>query len=110
MAVSDSFRDFVVDQLQDTVRVTPQPMFGGVGLYGEDFYFFAILDDDRLYFKVDDTNRPDFERAGMDPFRPYGDERTLQYYEVPASVLEDRDELGRWAKKAIRVSKRAQTE
>ena len=81
-------------------------MFGAVGLYAGTS-FFALIDDDRLYFKVDDENRPDFEAAGMEPFRPYGDDRTMGYYEVPIDVLEDADALTAWARKAIAVAERA---
>src|SRR5213083_2544298 len=67
-----SFRTFVVDQLS---RVVPQlrarDMFGGVGIYAGQL-FFALIADDTLYFKVDDSNRPEFERLGMRPFQAYG--------------------------------------
>ena len=50
---------------------------------------------------------PDFEAAGMEPFRPYGDGRAMQYYEVPIAVLEDVDALRNWAAKAVEVAQRA---
>jgi DNA transformation protein len=82
-------------------------MFGGVGIYGGEF-FFALVDEDILYFKVDDVNRPEFERQGMRPFQPGGPEgEVMQYYEVPADALDDPDELGRWAAGAIAAAKRA---
>lgn len=106
MAVSPNFHAFVLEQLQRGMPVTSRRMFGGVGVYSEG-RFFALIDDDRLYLKVDDTNRADFEQAGMGPFRPFGDERAMQYYEVPAEVLEEADELHRWAERAIDAAQRA---
>ena len=106
MAVTPSYRSFVIEQLEHFSSITAKNMFGGVGLYAED-YFFALIADDQLYFKVDDSNRPDFEVAGMEPFRPYGDERAMQYYEVPIAVLEDVDALRDWAAKAVEVAQRA---
>ena len=57
MSVSPTFRSFVVEQLQ---RVGPgvraRSMFGGVGIYAADL-FFALVDDDTVYFKVDETTR-----------------------------------------------------
>jgi len=106
MAVSSGFRDFAVEQLEHVGSITSKSMFGGVGLYA-DGLFFALIANDRLYFKVDDSNRPDFEAAEMEPFRPYGDERAMKYYEVPIAVLEDADALQTWAKKAIDVARRA---
>lgn len=106
MAVTPGYRSFVVEQLERIAPITAKSMFGGVGLYARE-HFFALIDDDRLYFKVDDTNQPDFERAGMEPFRPYGDERTMPYYEVPLEVLEDPDRLRPWVEKAVEVAERA---
>lgn len=98
----------MLDQL---ARATPgihaRSMFGGVGIYAGEF-FFALMDEDTLYFKVDDGNRPDFEREGMRPFQPGGpDGEVMQYYEVPADALDDPGELGRWAAGAIAAAKRA---
>ena len=79
-------------------------MFGGVGIYSGEL-FFALLAEDTLYFKVDDSNRPDFESRGMGPFLPFGDDRDkMQYYQVPAELLEDPDALRPWAEKSITVA------
>lgn len=104
MPVSPEYRDWVLEQLRHVGTVTSRSMFGAYGLY-LDGLFFALIDDDTLYFKVDDSNRPDFERAGMEPFRPYGDERAMQYYEVPPDVLEDFDQLRSWAERALAVAR-----
>lgn len=106
MAVTPGYKRFVIEQLERVVPITAKRMFGGVGLYARE-HFFALIDDDRLYFKVDDTNRPDFEAAGMEAFHPYGDERVMQYYEVPIEVLEDVDRLNRWVEKSVEVARRA---
>jgi DNA transformation protein len=105
MPVSASFRTFVADQLSRVIpRIRTRSMFGGVGIYGGDC-FFALIADDTLYFKVDDSNRPDFEARGMGPFLPFGDERDkMQYYEVPADLLDDPDALRPWAEKSIRIA------
>jgi DNA transformation protein len=82
-------------------------MFGGVGLYCEGL-FFGIIARDRLYLKVDGENRGDYERAAMEPFRPYADRPgTMMYYEVPAGVLESPPELVRWARKSLAAAARA---
>jgi DNA transformation protein and related proteins len=107
MPVSSSFRTFIVDQLS---RIVPQlrvrGMFGGVGIYAGRL-FFALIADDTLYFKVDDSNRAEFERLGMKPFQPYGEGgEVMQYYQVPAEFLEDPEALRPWAEKAIAVADR----
>jgi DNA transformation protein and related proteins len=107
MPVTSSFRTLVIEQLN---RVLPQvrarSMFGGVGIYSGDT-FFALIADDVLYFKVDDSTRPDFEARGMSPFRPYGEDGDVMgYYEVPHELLEDPDALGPWAERAVAVARR----
>jgi DNA transformation protein len=108
MPVSPSYRAFVLDQLgRVTGDVRARSMFGGVGIYAGEL-FFALIDDDTLYLKVDDSNRPDFVAAGMGPFRPFGEEgEVMQYYKLPADLLEGEEELGVWVGKAIEVARRA---
>lgn len=106
MAFSEGYRDFVLEQLERVCPVTARSMFGGVGLYAQGL-FFALIAEDRLYFKVDNSTRPDFERLSMGPFRPFGEDKAMGYYEVPADVLEDRAQLEGWMRKAIEVARRA---
>ncbi len=105
MAVSDEFREFVLEQLAPAGRIAARAMFGGVGLY-LDGLFFALIDDDTLYFKADESTRTRYEKAGSKPFCPFPDrpERPMGYWQVPAEVLEDPDELAAWAREAMGVA------
>ena len=80
-------------------------MFGGVGLYAGDV-FFAVMMDDTVYLKVDDTTRGSYEAAGSRAFNPFPERGggSMQYFEVPLAVLEDADELARWARESIRAA------
>ena len=105
MSVGESYKEYVVDQLGKLGFVTVKTMFGGAGLY-YDGLIFGLLTDDVLYFKVDDTNKLDYERAGMEPFQPIDDKpMVMPYYEVPVDILEHRDLLAEWARKALIVSR-----
>ena len=107
MPVSPDFREYVVDQLGRIAPVAARGMFGGVGLYS-DGLFFGLIDDDRVYLKVDASNRGEFEALGMKAFAPYGDAaKAMQYYELPGDLLEDRDRLRPWIEKAIQVARTA---
>jgi DNA transformation protein and related proteins len=106
MGVSESYREYVLEQLGRVAPVTGKSMFGGVGIYARGL-FFALMAEDRLYFKVDDTTRPEFEQLGMEPFRPFGEKNAMGYYEVPADVVEDLNQLETWMKKAIDVAAQA---
>jgi DNA transformation protein len=128
LKVSDAFKRFVLDQLEEIGDVTSRAMFGGVGLYHAGV-FFGILASDTLYLKVGDSNLPDYEAAGMVEFNPYPDDSprrrprqpprarsgqgprprsrqggTMRYYAVPLNVLESAPELAVWARKAIAVA------
>ena len=105
MAVSENFLAYVLEQLAGLPRLRSKRMFGGIGLYSDD-RFFALLDDNVLYLKVDDSSRGDFTARSMSPFRPFPDrpDCAMGYYQVPADVLEDADLLVTWARKAIQVA------
>jgi DNA transformation protein len=105
MAVTTDFCAFVIGQLAMAGQVTSRRMFGGLGLY-LDGLFFALIDDDVLYFKADDSTRQRYERAGMQPFCPYPDrpDKSMGYWEVPAEVLEDAEQLAVWAREAMQVA------
>jgi DNA transformation protein and related proteins len=104
MRVSSGFREYVLDQLAALPGLRDRSMFGGVGLYADDL-FFAILASDVLYFKVDDSNRQEYEQAGSRPFKPYADRAmTMPYYAVPIEIVEDATTLVKWAKRAVGVA------
>jgi DNA transformation protein and related proteins len=107
MAVTPSYKAYVLEQLTGPGPVSARAMFGGVGLYCQGL-FFALIDNDTVYLKVDDVTRGDFERLGSGAFRPYGDESpTMQYYELPAEILEDREAARPWVARALEVARRA---
>jgi len=108
MAVSAGYQTFVLDQLRRVLPgVRAKRMFGGVGLYADDL-FFALIDDDVLYLKVDDETRSDYEQRGLRPFQPFGEgTAAMRYYQLPEDLLEDPDALRPWAEGAVAVARRA---
>jgi DNA transformation protein len=105
MAVTDDYLQYVLEQLAGLGRVTPRRMFGAIGLYHEE-RFFGLIAGDTLYFKVNDSNRGDYEARGMSRFRPFPDKPywSMTYYEVPADTLEDADECMAWARKSVAIA------
>jgi DNA transformation protein len=98
------YRDYVLEQLSRIVPVSSRVMFGATAIYSAGF-LFALIDDDTVYFKVDDSNRADFEGAGKGPFVPYSGAKPMPYYELPAELLEAPEELASWVEKAIAVAR-----
>lgn len=106
MAVSEEYRRYVEDQLAGVAPIVSRRMFGGAGLYAGGC-FFAIIADDVVYFKTDAGNRDEYAAKGMKPFKPYsGRPATMQYHQVPADVLDDREALAAWARDAIQAARR----
>lgn len=108
MAVTAAYRDYVLEQLAALRGVSSRRMFGGVGLYSEG-WFFGLIAADVLYFKVDDSNRAQFESRGCEAFRPFADrpQYSMAYFQVPVDVLEDAEQLFAWAQRSIAVAQRS---
>jgi DNA transformation protein and related proteins len=107
MPVSDGYLTFVLDQLRavlPTVRV--RSMFGARGLYAGDL-FFAVVDDDTLFLKVDDETRADYEARGMPPFQPFEGAASMNYSQLPEELLEEPEALRPWVERSIEVAGRA---
>ncbi len=100
----DSFKDFVIDQLEEVGDITVRKMFGGYGIYSAGI-FFAVISDGVLYFKTDERTRQRYSDAGMDCFRPSEKQVLKNYFEVPADVLENKNEISEWAEESINVSR-----
>ena len=106
MAVrTDGFKDFVLDQLDGLRGMTCRAMFGGYGLYRHDS-FFGIIHKSRLYFKTDEASLPRYRQRGMKPFRPNAKQTLKTYYEVPAEIIEDRDQLVEWAERGACIPRK----
>ncbi len=107
MSVHPSFRTYVLEQLARAApSIRDRSMFGGVGIYSAEL-FFALIAEDTVYFKVDDSTRSACEERGMGPFQPYGpDGGSMQYYAVPEDVLEDPEVLPSWVEAAMAVARR----
>ena len=105
MAVSESYLAFVLEQLEGVPKVVTRRMFGGIGIYA-DGTFFGVIDNDTLFFKVDETLAKRYRDKGMPPFAPIpGAKPMMGYYQVPPDVLEDGSALVTWAKDSIGISR-----
>jgi len=98
----------LVDLLRRWAPVSARRMFGGHGLFRGGL-MFALVSDETLYLKTDDGNQPDYEAAGMPPFRyrRAGKMVALSFHEVPPDLLEASDDLAPWAERAYEAALRA---
>jgi DNA transformation protein and related proteins len=106
MSLSADFKTFIIEQMADFGPVTVRPMFGGAAIQ-RDGLTFALLDDDVLYFKVNDETRSQFEAEGLKPFTyqtKKGDMVIKGYHRAPARCLDDADEMKAWCSTAFGVA------
>lgn len=110
MAISASFIDHARELFAPFGEIRIRKMFGGAGVYCDEL-FFALLDDDAVYFKVDDDTRKDFVRRGLAPFSFEMKDGTRAemngYYAAPEDIFDDEDELKRWGTMALDAASRA---
>jgi len=99
-----SFKDFILDQLENLGDICIRSMFGGYGIYQGEI-FFGIIHKNRLYFKTDENTRQKHIEQGMKPFQPNQKQTLKTYFEVPAEIIEDSEEIMAWAEQAVNVKK-----
>lgn len=111
MTASREFSQLVEERFARFGAIRIKRMFGGAGVYCDE-RFFAIIDDDALYLKADESSKADFEREGLArfTFQPKdGPAMSMSYYAAPDSIFDDDDELVRWADIAISAAGRAKS-
>jgi DNA transformation protein len=108
MVASDSFANFLREQLAPLGRVTMRRMFGKTGVFC-DGLMFAMVTDDTLYFRVDDGNQAAFEEAKSHPPLNYGKQGRsidLSFWRAPERLFDEPDELNAWARLALAAARR----
>lgn len=107
MQVDSEFVGFVLERMAPIGEVRARAMFGGFGIFQRDI-IFAIVVDDRLYFKADGTTRRRFSELGLAPFTYAARGKTIvmQYYEAPPEVFESAAAMSVWARRSIAAALR----
>jgi len=102
-------RDFLIDLFADFGPVTIRKMFSGYGI-SADGTNFALSLRAGLYFRADDQTIPQFEAEGSKPFQYQTRTKTVtvnSYWELPARLFDDSEELAGWARAALAAAQRA---
>lgn len=105
------FADHCLELLSPLGAVTARRMFGGWGIYLEGV-MFALIAFERLYLKVDDSSRAQWEGAGCEPFVYEGKGRAVRmsYYTPPHEAMEAPDLMLPWARMALGAALRARAQ
>ncbi|MBR1227316.1 MULTISPECIES: TfoX/Sxy family protein [unclassified Bradyrhizobium] len=102
-------RDFLIDLFSDFGPVTIRRMFSGFGI-SADGTNFALALRAGLYFRADETTIPLFEAEGSQPFSYQTRTKTVtvnSYWQLPARLFDDSEELSNWARAALAAAQRA---
>src|SRR4030088_1437212 len=102
-------RDFLIDLFSDFGPVTIRRMFSGFGI-SADGTNFALALRAGVYFRADDQTIPRFEAEGSKPFQYQTRAKTVtvnSYWELPARLFDDSEELKVWARTALAAAQRA---
>jgi DNA transformation protein len=108
MVASDSFAEFLREQLAPLGRVTMRRMFGKMGVFC-DGLMFGMVTNDTLYFRVDDQNRVVFKEAeSVAPlsYEKKGSTIDLSFWRAPERLLDEPDEFLAWARAALAAARR----
>jgi DNA transformation protein and related proteins len=108
MVASDSFAEFLREQLAPLGRVTMRRMFGKTGVFC-DGLMFGMVTDNTLYFRVDDCNRAAFQEAASFPplnYKKKGSTIDLSFWRAPERLFDEPDELVTWARIALAAAGR----
>ncbi len=108
MVASDSFAEFLREQLAPLGHVTMRRMFGKTGVFC-DGLMLGMVRDDTLYFRVDDHNRADFKEAQSFPplnYEKRGGSIDLSFWRAPERLFDEPDELVTWARVALAAARR----
>ena len=102
-------REFLIDLFADFGPVTIRPMFSGFGI-SADGTNFALSLRAGLYFRADEETIPQFEAEGSRPFQYQTRAKTVtvnSYWQLPARLFDDSEELAEWARAALAAAQRA---
>jgi DNA transformation protein len=108
MVASDSFAEFLQEQLAPLGRVTMRRMFGKSGVFC-DGLMLGMVTGNTLYFRVDDHNRATFKEAESFPplnYEKQGRTIDLSFWRAPERLFDEPDELITWGRAALAAARR----
>src|SRR6202048_4450828 len=108
MVASNSFAEFLREQLAPLGRVTMRRMFGKTGVFC-DGVMFGMVTDNMLYLRVDDHNRAAFREAESFPPLNYakkGCTIDLSFWRAPARLFDEPAELRTGARVSLAAAPR----
>jgi DNA transformation protein len=110
MSQNSEFKDYVEELLAPLGQIRCRAMFGGFGVYCND-YFVAIIVDGVLFMKTNESTKQRFLDEGCKPFEYNGrDGRkvAMSYFEVPSNAIDSPEGIAPWLELALKAAKSAE--
>jgi DNA transformation protein len=108
MVASDSFAEFLHEQLAPLGRIAMRRMFGKTGVFCDGF-MLGMVRDNTLYFRVDGDNRAAFKEAEAFPpldYQKKGGTIDLAFWRAPERLFDEPDDFVAWARLALAAARR----
>jgi DNA transformation protein len=108
MVASESFAEFLREQLAPLGGITMRRMFGKTGVFC-DGVMFGMVTENTLYLRVDDENKETFKEAEAYPPLNYakgGDTIDLSFWRIPERLFDEPEEFVAWARAALAAAHR----
>jgi DNA transformation protein and related proteins len=96
----------IAGRIEGLGPVSVKRFFGGTALTVNGVQFAFVMKGS-LYLRVDEESRATFEARGAMPFTYASGSKTVtvaSYYEAPAEIFDDVEELRGWATRAYRAA------
>ena len=103
MVASDSFAEFLREQLAPVGPISLRRMFGKTGVFCRGA-MLGMVADNTLYFRVDGQNRAFFKEAEASPPLNYAKKGVLidlAFWRVPERLFDEPDEFVEWGRAAL---------
>jgi len=100
--------EYLKEVFEEFGPVQPKLMFGGYGVFHKGL-MFALVSDDTLYLKADETNSRYFSERGLEQFsyEKQGKIFKLSYYMAPDEIFDDPEEAKVWAARSFAAAVRS---
>ncbi len=108
MVASNSFAEFLREQLAPLGRITTRRMFGKTGVFCDGF-MLGMVTENTLFCRVDEHNQTAFAEAASFPPLNYekgGQLIDLAFWRVPERLFDEPEELVEWARAAWAAARR----
>lgn len=107
MAVSNQYVAHAVECMARVAPVSYRRIFHGVGVYHQGQQF-ALIVNDRVYFRADEQSAILYEQRAMSVFCPSAAQRAdVGFYHLPEEILANPAELIHWLRIAVEAAQNA---